>query len=58
MCRVSTMDRWQEYSDMLDFIERVREVCPFCGKASCKGHPPGDGDRRDGSGRATEGEEA
>jgi hypothetical protein len=56
MCRVSTMDRWQEFSDMLDFIERVKDVCPICGKTRCNGHPPGDGDPRDGSGRASQGE--
>lgn len=32
------------------------ERCPICGKKECRGHSPGNGDRRDGSNRTTAGE--
>lgn len=38
--------------------DAVDDRCPFCGRKweSCSGHAPGDGDPRDGSGRASQGE--
>lgn len=34
----------------------ARDECPICGKKVCRGHFPGNGDPRDGSGRASLGE--